>query len=98
MRQGDRRSGAMLSGSEGSSQKWGVFLPIQERRSFMPSQSNVTRRDFLKKSAKTTAGLAMLRTITFLARPERVFGANDRVRVAVCGLHGRGKDHLGGFS
>jgi predicted dehydrogenase len=64
----------------------------------MPSQSNVRRRDFLKKGVKTTAGLAMLRTITFLARPERVFGANDRVRVAVCGLHGRGKDHLGGFS
>src|SRR5206468_1917698 len=26
------------------------------------------------------------------------FGANDRVRVAVCGLNGRGKDHLDAFS
>ena len=64
----------------------------------MPSQSKLWRRDFLKKGAETTASLALLRSITFLVRPERVFGANDRVRVAVCGLHGRGKDHLGGFS
>jgi len=64
----------------------------------MPSQSKLKRRDFLKKGAETAASLALLRTITFLARPERVFGANDRVRLAVCGLHGRGKDHLGGFS
>ncbi|PYV37926.1 MAG: gfo/Idh/MocA family oxidoreductase, partial [Acidobacteria bacterium] len=64
----------------------------------MPSQSKVRRRDFLKKSAKLTASLAALRGVTFLTRPERVFGANDRVRMAVCGLHGRGKDHLSGFS
>jgi len=36
--------------------------------------------------------------VTFLTRPERVFGANDRVRVAVCGLKSRGKDHLDAFS
>ena len=36
--------------------------------------------------------------ITFLTRPERVFGANDRVRVAVCGLKSRGKDHVDAFS
>ena len=34
----------------------------------------------------------------FVADSARVFGANDRVRVAVCGLHGRGKDHINGFS
>jgi hypothetical protein len=32
--------------------------------------------------------------ITFLARPERVFGANDRVRIAVVGLRGRGWSHV----
>src|SRR5207237_1092626 len=26
--------------------------------------------------------------------PERVFGANDRVQVAIIGLHGRGNDHI----
>src|SRR5712664_3834691 len=64
----------------------------------MPSESDVTRRDFLKTAAKTTASASAYSGITFLTRPERVFGANDRVRVAVCGLNGRGKDHLDAFS
>ena len=63
----------------------------------MPSESDVTRRDFLKTAA-ATAGANALSGITFVTRPERVFCANDRVRVAVCGLNGRGKDHLHSFS
>jgi predicted dehydrogenase len=59
---------------------------------------NISRRDFLRTAAKTTAGLSAFSGITFLAHPERVFGANDRMRVAVCGLHGRGKDHLSAYS
>ena len=43
------------------------------------------RRDFLKAGAVAAAG--------FL-RPGRVLGANDRVRVAVVGLRGRGFDHI----
>ena len=61
-------------------------------------QSEIKRRDFLRTSIQTTAGLATLQGVTFLTQRERIFGANDRVRVAVCGLHGRGKDHLEGFS
>jgi len=61
-------------------------------------ESDMTRRDVLRTVAKTTAGLGALSGIKFVAHPERVLGANDRVRVAVCGLHGRGKDHLDGFS
>ena len=64
----------------------------------MSSDSDETRRDFLKTAAKTTAAAGVFTSLTFLARPERVFGANDRVRVAVCGLRGRGKDHLDAFS
>ncbi len=64
----------------------------------MPNFSKIRRRDFLNASIKTTTGLAALTGVTFLARAERVMGANDRVRVAVCGLHGRGKDHLSAFS
>jgi len=64
----------------------------------MSGQSGTRRRDFLKTSAQTTAGAWLLKEVLFLPRAERVLGANDRVRVAVCGLHGRGKDHLGGLS
>src|SRR5689334_18842320 len=48
------------------------------------------RRNFVK----TGAGIAALG----LAQSGRVMGANDRVRIAVCGLRGRGNDHLKGFS
>ena len=41
---------------------------------------------------------AALGGISFLARPERVFGANDRVRVAICGIRGRGMDHVKAYS
>jgi predicted dehydrogenase len=61
-------------------------------------EASFTRRDFLKSAAKTTASLSALSSITFLPHPQRVMGANDRVRVAVCGLHGRGKDHLEAYS
>jgi predicted dehydrogenase len=63
----------------------------------MGNESEVSRREFLKSSVKTTAGVAAFSGITFLTHPERVFGANDRVRVAVCGVHGRGMDHVHGY-
>jgi predicted dehydrogenase len=63
----------------------------------MSSESDVTRRDFLKTAAKTTASASALSGITFVTRPERVFGANDRVRLGVCGLKNRGKDHIEAF-
>jgi len=53
----------------------------------------MTRREVLK-----TGSLSAVAGIAALARPERILGANDRVRVAVCGLNGRGKDHIAGFS
>jgi len=62
----------------------------------MPDEIN--RREFLKTSARRGAGLAALGGVTFLAHPERVFGANDRVRVAVVGLHGQGWAHVGEYS
>ena len=61
----------------------------------MPDEIN--RREFLKSSARRGAGLAALGGITFLAHPERVFGANERVRVAVVGLHGQGWSHVGEY-
>lgn len=52
-----------------------------------------TRRSFIKKSA----GAAALLTLPTII-PAHAFGANDRVRVAVLGVNGRGKDHIQGFS
>jgi predicted dehydrogenase len=64
----------------------------------MSSESPISRRNFLKGSAATAAGMAAASGVAFITRPERVFGANDRVRVAICGVHGRGMDHVKNFS
>ncbi len=64
----------------------------------MAKESEINRRDFLKSSASASAGFAALSGITFMARPERVFGANDRVRVAVIGVHGQGFAHVEEYS
>jgi len=50
--------------------------------------SEITRR----------SSIATLGGIAFLAQPRRVMGANDRVRVALCGVRGRGMDHLRNYS
>jgi predicted dehydrogenase len=63
----------------------------------MNGEWGITRREFLKSGAEKTAGLA-LGGAAFAARPGRVLGANDRIRLAVCGVRGRGWDHIEGFS
>src|ERR1700729_1981431 len=63
----------------------------------MTEKPRVTRRDFLKSGAEATAGLAAIGGATFITRPGRIFGASDRVRLAVCGVRGRGWDHIEGF-
>jgi predicted dehydrogenase len=53
----------------------------------------IERREFLKATGKAiTAGAATL------ALGGKILGANDRVRVAICGVRGRGNDHIHGFS
>jgi predicted dehydrogenase len=53
----------------------------------------IERREFLKTTGKAiTAGAAAL------ALGGKILGANERVRVAVCGVRGRGNDHIHGFS
>jgi len=47
----------------------------------------INRREFLKKSLGSAAGMA---TLSFV-RPVRVFGANERVNVALIGCGGRGR-------
>ncbi|WP_420149773.1 Gfo/Idh/MocA family protein [Spirosoma sp.] len=53
-----------------------------------------SRRTFIKSTA--IGSLAVLGLPTYI--PARAFGANDRVRVAVLGINGRGKNHIDGFS
>src|SRR5271168_806476 len=53
----------------------------------------IKRREFLKTTGKAVAvGSAAL------ALGGKVMGANDRVRVAICGVRGRGGDHLHNYS
>lgn len=58
---------------------------------------DVTRRDFLTL-AGSGASLAVLTRTGLLSRPTTGLGANDRVRLGIIGLHGRGEDHIQGFA
>src|SRR5437763_14250861 len=49
------------------------------------------RRTFLKASAVAAAGLASA------SSAKKVLGANDRIRIAVVGVRGRGWDHVKGY-
>lgn len=51
-----------------------------------------TRRDFLKKSATAAVGLSFAMSARSYAS---ILGANDRINLAVVGLHGRGKALIG---
>jgi predicted dehydrogenase len=64
----------------------------------MSNDTQLSRRSFLKSGVTSVAGLATASSVAFLTRPERVFGANDRVRVAICGVHGRGMDHVHNYA
>src|ERR1051326_5646960 len=57
------------------------------------NMNQLTRRDFLKTSALAAGA------ITLSARAwSQVAGANSDVRVAVLGLNGRGKNHVGSLT
>jgi len=56
---------------------------------------NASRRDFLKI---TSAGVATTALTASASSYAAILGANDRVRVGICGVRGRGNDHIHGFS
>ena len=64
----------------------------------MPACSAIIRRRFLAAGAQISLGYAFLRNPGTLAAPQRVLGANERIRLAVCGLRKRGFDHVRLFS
>lgn len=51
-----------------------------------------SRRKFIKTAAMGSAALGIPTII-----PSNAFGANDKLRIAVIGINGRGKDHISGF-
>jgi predicted dehydrogenase len=55
----------------------------------------ITRRTFLKKSTKTSAGIisASLTASSW----SKVYGSNERVRIGVIGFNGKGGQHIGVF-
>lgn len=55
------------------------------------------RRDFIKKSVLGTAGMSIGAMGFSHKSYGSIMGANDRFRVAVCGVNGRGKSHIRGF-
>ena len=57
--------------------------------------AKASRRDFLKITGAGVAGTALASTTSGYSR---ILGASDRARVAVCGVRGRGHDHIRGFS
>ncbi len=54
--------------------------------------SKLTRRDFVKAAAASTAFAPF--TISGTKASGNVLGANDRIRHAVVGIHGRGRGHM----
>ena len=64
----------------------------------MAKDSKVGRRDFLEVCVKNSASLAALGGVSFFTQPQRVWGANDRGRIAVVGIRGQGFTHIEGFS
>src|SRR5438094_5840469 len=65
---------------------------------------HLTRRKFLEDSLFTaTAALTAANLPAWAAASQqeargRKVGANDLIRIAVIGVHGRGKDHVSGYA
>jgi predicted dehydrogenase len=70
-----------------------VLSVSRDHTSCKAANMEIERREFLRTTGKAvTVGAATL------ALGGRILGANDRVRVAVCGVRGRGNDHIRGFA
>ena len=57
--------------------------------------SRQTRRSFLKKTAAASLGASFV--IGGTKASGRVIGANDKIRIGVAGIRGRGGAHIGGY-
>jgi len=59
--------------------------------------SRTTRRTFLKRAAAASTAFSTF-TISGTKSSGRVIGANDTLRVAVAGIHGRGQSHMDAYT
>ena len=59
----------------------------------MFDSNGLSRRSFIKKAGAGVFAAGAFPTII----PSSAFGANDRVNLAIIGVHGQGGGHLGGF-
>lgn len=55
------------------------------------------RRDFIKQTALGAAGLGISAIGMSAKSYGNIIGANERFRIAVCGVKGRGRNHIKGF-
>ena len=56
---------------------------------------SITRRAFLQHSTKAAGGAAV--GLTILKSRNSAYAANDRIGVAVVGIHGRGQSHMDAY-
>jgi len=61
-------------------------------------ETDVTRRDFLKKTSVLTAGAVLGSAAMASKSYSRILGANDRLNFAILGLHSRGQSLLSGIA
>src|SRR5205823_14944274 len=61
------------------------------------SRSHLSRREFMGRSL-AAAGVGASFAIGGTKSSGRIIGANDTVRVAVAGIHGRGSSHIDEFA
>ena len=59
--------------------------------------SKLNRREFVKKTGAASTVFAAF-TVAGTKSSQQVLGANDRIRVGVAGINGRGTSHIGGFA
>ena len=59
--------------------------------------SKLNRRQFVRGAGTATAAFSLF-TIGGTKSSQQVLGANDRIRIGVAGINGRGTSHIGGFA
>ena len=64
----------------------------------MPARSAISRRRFLMAGSGFSLGIAVMASPGALAASQRILGANERIRLTVCGIRKRGFDHVRLFS